>query len=634
MPSSLPFMSIVIPLLAAGVCYCVRIPFVRTSMVLLTSVVTISGSLMFLSGGPFTHTPADGPWHGLDWAVTLADFALLGLIHHFGARYKRPLIRFLAVAQAVPLLVFEIFMVRHDESIPMFHADGLSLIMVFVVCLVGSLICVYAIPYMKRHEEHHPDAPSRQPEFFFFLLAFLGAMNALVLTNNLIWLYFFFEVTTLCSFMLIKHDGDDLSVHNALRALWMNSLGGLAFVVGMIWAHAVGGTLDIQRMIGIGAQSGALLMPMAFLCFAGFTKAAQVPFQSWLLGAMVAPTPVSALLHSSTMVKAGVFVVLRFAPAYAGTFFSHCVTIVGSFTFLVAIALALGQRNAKKILAYSTISNLGLIIACAGLNTPTAITAGILMILFHAISKGLLFLCVGTIEQHIGSRDIEDMRGVFNRMPRTAVITVIAITSMLLPPFGVLICKWMAIESASHNLFATAMIAVGSSIGFMVYGRWAGIMMSAPYRPDIRMNPRSPLRISALVGLAGCVIGFSAITPWIYVLLVDPMMLGAYSVRFGGFESEVGVFTVFPLSFVLGAALFFAYHRARKSVKADMTPMYMGGVHSGGVQDESFIGPMGQIVQLETGNYYFQKCFAEDQATFWVNHIAVGLLVLMLGGAL
>ena len=137
---------------------------------------------------------------------------------------------------------------------------------------------------------------------------------------------------------------------------------------------------------------------------------------------MVAPTPVSALLHSSTMVKAGVYLVLRLSPAFAGTMLAGIVSLTGAFTFVAASALACGQSNGKKILAYSTIANLGLIIACAGMATPAAITAAILLIIFHAVSKGLLFLCVGTIEQHIGSRDIESMRGLYKIMPRVAVI--------------------------------------------------------------------------------------------------------------------------------------------------------------------------------------------------------------------
>ncbi len=184
-----------------------------------------------------------------------------------------------------------------------------------------------------------------------------------------------------------------------------------------------------------------MLVGKGLICFAGFTKAAQVPFQSWLLGAMVAPTPVSALLHSSTMVKAGVYVVLRMAPAYAGSFVSDGVALCGAFTFLACAALAIGQSNGKKILAYSTISNLGLIIACAGINTPAATAAAIFLIIFHAVSKALLFLCVGTIEQRIGSRDIEDMRGLAARMPQTAWITITGILTMLLPPFGVLMAS-------------------------------------------------------------------------------------------------------------------------------------------------------------------------------------------------
>ena len=130
---------------------------------------------------------------------------------------------------------------------------------------------------------------------------------------------------------------------------------------------------------------------------------------------MVAPTPTSALLHSSTMVKAGVYIALRFAPGFAGTFLSQCLTACGAFTFLAASAMAVSQSNGKKILAYSTIGNLGLIFACAGINTPEAITAAILLIIFHAFSKALLFLSVGDIEQHTGSLDIEVMRGALRQ---------------------------------------------------------------------------------------------------------------------------------------------------------------------------------------------------------------------------
>jgi ech hydrogenase subunit A len=152
---------------------------------------------------------------------------------------------------------------------------------------------------------------------------FLGAMNGLVFANNIYWLYFFWEVTTLCCFELIAHDLTKEAVNIAAKALWMNSVGGTAFVLAIIYLYANHGgaeALSLQNIINGGfGQAAVAMLPIALLCFTGFTKAAQMPFQGWLLGAMVAPTPVSALLHASTMVKAGVYLVVRLAPIYVGT---------------------------------------------------------------------------------------------------------------------------------------------------------------------------------------------------------------------------------------------------------------------------------------------------------------------------
>ena len=161
-----------------------------------------------------------------------------------------------------------------------------------------------------------------------------------------------------------------------------------------------------------------VVLPLTCLSLAGITKAAQMPFHTWLLGAMVAPTPTSALLHSSTMVKAGVFMLIKCAPIYAVSFApSILVILVGGITFLLCSMMAISQSNGKRVLAYSTVANLGLITACAGVGTAEAIWAAILLVIFHAVAKSLLFLCVGTAEHHIGSRDIEDMDLLFERIP-------------------------------------------------------------------------------------------------------------------------------------------------------------------------------------------------------------------------
>ncbi|MDD3313146.1 proton-conducting transporter membrane subunit [Pseudodesulfovibrio sp.] len=630
--SNLLTLLILLPVVAGLVCYFVRSSAVRNLTVVATGAILAAASLGLLGQGSFEPL-AVGSFLGIgsDFLITVMDFALLGVIFFYGVKHRNLLIQGFTLAQVVLLAWFEIVMVEHVD-VPALAGDQLSLIMVLVISIVGSLICIFAIPYMKEHEEHLHLKKSRQPRFFFFLLLFLGAMNGLVLANNILWLYFFFEVTTLCSFMLIGHDATEIATRNAVRALWMNSLGGLAFVIGMMLVYMQANTLNIAAILG-GASQGALMVTgVGFLCLAGFTKAAQVPFQSWLLGAMVAPTPVSALLHSSTMVKAGVYVILRFAPVFAGTLLSDGVAICGAFTFLACAALGVGQSNGKKILAYSTVANLGLIICCAGINTPLAISAAMLLILFHAISKSLLFLCVGTIEQAIGSRDIEDMRGLYARHPRTALITVIGILTMMLPPFGVLLGKWMAIEASAGNIWVVIMLATGSALMVVYLARWAGSLMAS--REANAAPERQPLltRLPLMLLCGGAVV-LSLFSPWIYNTMVAPMFNAPpFIIRFGSFEASTGAFVVGPLFIVFALGLIYAVKAASGFRKVRIAPPYLAGSNAG--EAGTYIGPMNVPVPFSTGNLYLGELFAEGKLTPIFNALAVALIVLMLGGAL
>lgn len=626
--------AILLPLVAAVACYFLRVSSIRSLIVLITGVCVAVASLALFGQGSFTYSPGSFLGVGWDSIVTLADFVLLFVILYYAFRLKNQLIKIFAVLQIIPLAFFEFFVVDHAKEVPAFFADNLSLIMVAIISIVGSLICIFAIPYMKEHEEHQHLEKSKQPRFFFYLVLFIGAMNGLVLSNNILWLYFFFEVTTFCSFMLIGHDQTEIAVKNATRALWLNSLGGVSFVFGMIYAYNVSGTLSLQEIIAAGPMAGAMLVPLGLICLAGFTKAAQIPFQSWLLGAMVAPTPVSALLHSSTMVKAGVYIVLRLAPAYAGTFLSEGIALCGAFTFIACAAIAVSQSNGKKILAYSTISNLGLIICCAGINTPWSITAAVILIIFHAVSKALLFLCVGTIEHGIGSRDIEDMHGLYLKMPRTAIITIIGIMTMVLPPFGVLLGKWMAIESATGDMFVVTMLALGSALSVIFWVRWAGILLTAPIRKGVPAESQSILTRIPLTGLCAGSVILSLLSPVIYTSLIKPMIGKGYDITMGVFSTPAGVFAVYPIFIILAAAFIYAWMETKKSSNELNSATYMCGANVPEKDSQAFIGPMNQPVVISASNYYLEKIFGEDRLTVAVNFIAMFLIVLMLGGAL
>ena len=628
---------IILPFLTAIVCYLIRVSRIRSFVILITGGVLIASAVWLIFLTPFSLSPQPLLGVRIHVIVQVLDFLLLLVVLYFGFKYRHILVKALALLQIIFLLFFEFFVIQDKQDTAILYGDHLTLVMVLIVCIVGALICFQAIAYMKNHEQHLQLKKSRQHQFFFVMMLFLSAMNGLVLSNDMLVFYFFFELTTLCSFLLIAHDGTKEAVKNAVRALWMNSLGGAAFILALMGIYRETGILELQRIIISGnTGAGVYLLCLALLCFAAFTKSAQFPFQSWLLGAMVAPTPVSALLHSSTMVNVGVYLVLRLAPAMNGTFLSQCVAVFGGFTFLSAAALAVGQSNGKKVLAYSTISNLGLIFACAGLNSPESIVAGMLLLVFHAIIKALLFLCVGTIEQHIASRDIEDMRGLYTDMPLTALITVMGVIMMIMPPFGVLLSKWMAMEAAASNLYVIMMIALGSALTVMYWARWAGTLMSDPFAGRFRPERQPFLTWGTLGALCAGAGLMSTTAPWVYMQMIVPTLgpayLPPYTTQYGILENPYGAFAVFPLSLVAALGFVLAILAVKRAAKARVVKPYLSGVQTG--EPGVFTGPLNQPVKAEAKNYYLSSIFGERKLTIWINLSAGVLLTLIVGGTL
>jgi ech hydrogenase subunit A len=481
------------PLVAGLACLVLRGPGVRSALVLATAAAMAVGARGVSSQAPVLANPG---FLSSETALHVAEAAAFILPAYFlfrGLMAKHLLVIVFATAQLALAAYGATQLAPAAATQSAVVVDGLSLALMLVVSFAGSLICVFALPYMKHHEEHLHLKTSRQPVFFLVLLAFLGFMNGLALANDLRMFEAFFEATTLCSFLLIGHDQTEDAKKSAFRALWLNCMGGAVLHAGILLIQKQFGVADIQAIVSPAMWTGASLLPIALLAIAGCVKAAQMPFQSWLLGAMVAPTPVSALLHSSTMVKAGVFLCLRLSPVLAGTMTGRLLLLAGAFTFFAASALALGQSNAKKILAYSTIANLGLIIACAGIGTPVAVAAGIILLVIHAATKGLLFLCVGDMEQTIGSRDLEDLRGIVSKSPVIALAAGAGSMAMVLPPLGMLVGKWAALEAAAQCPVSMVLMALGSALGVVCWVRFAGTLLSGR-SADPRPRPAPALQ--------------------------------------------------------------------------------------------------------------------------------------------
>ena len=305
--------------------------------------------------------------------------------------------------------------------------DGLAWMFACMVLGIGALVVLYARYYLSSQDNAH--------RFLTYLLLFMGAMLGMVLSGNLLLLMIFWELTGISSFLLIgfwSHRKD--AREGARMALVITGGGGLALLGGVLLIGRIVGSFDLDVVLAAGDQIRAsALYPYAlFLVLAGiFTKSAQFPFHFWLPQAMAAPTPVSAYLHSATMVKAGVFLLARLHPALAGSdLFFYTVSGIGALTLLIGAWNAIFQHDLKGLLAYSTISHLGLITLLFGLSTPMAVVAGVFHILNHATFKASLFMAAGIIDHETGTRDMRRLGGLRRLMPFTSALAIIASLAM------------------------------------------------------------------------------------------------------------------------------------------------------------------------------------------------------------
>src|SRR6056297_2612302 len=326
-----------------------------------------------------------------------------------------------------------------------FLIDGLSLTFGLLISGIGALVTLYSTKYLGNHPEY--------PRFVLFLLLFMVGMLGLVLSDNLIALFVFWEVTTISSYLLIGFDSDSAkSRRSALQALLLTGTGGLALLAGMILLGNAAGSFELSEILTMGDEIRAHehYIPILILFLAGaFTKSAQFPFHFWLPNAMAAPTPVSAYLHSATMVKAGVYLMARLAPGMGGTpAWFWLLTLVGTATVLAAGSLALVQRDAKRLLAYSTLIALGALVVLLGVGGKLGAEAMLVFMIAHALYKAPLFMVAGNIDHQAGSRDVTELSGLGRVMPVSWAIALAAgVSAAGLPPMFGFVGKELAYET-------------------------------------------------------------------------------------------------------------------------------------------------------------------------------------------
>lgn len=406
-----------------------------------------------------------------------------------------------------------------------FLVDGLSLLFALLISGIGFFIIIYTGNYLAGHRH--------LGRLQMLLLAFMASMLGLVLSDNLISLFVFWELTSITSCLLIAFNHEDARARrSALQGLYVTVAGGLALMTGFILLAMAGGSYELSELLTQGEalrEHGSYLTILLLILAGAFTKSAQFPLHFWLPNAMAAPTPVSAYLHSATMVKAGVYLLARLHPALGGTDpWFVILSLTGAVTMFAGVFLALRNTGIKRVLAYSTVMALGTLTMLIGIGTALAITAAMAYLLAHSLYKGALFLIAGIIDHETGARDFLDTGGLRRALPLTAACAVLAALSLggVLPLFG-FIAKELVLDatlkapllSVVLTTFTVAVAAMGIAVAAMVGIRpWFGQRQTA----DRPIHEAPPALLAGPVVLASLGLLFGMAAP-----LVESGLLGA-----------------------------------------------------------------------------------------------------------
>lgn len=466
--------------------------------------------------------------------------------------------------------------------------DGLSLLFALLICGIGTFIVLYAGSYLKEH----PDLS----RFLVIMMLFMGSMLGLVLADNLITLFVFWELTSITSYLLIgfKHTSESAR-KAALQGLFVTVGGGLALLAGLIMLGGVAGTYSIQEILNADlniAQHSLYTGLLICILLGTFTKSAQFPFHFWLPNAMAAPTPVSAYLHSATMVKAGVYLMARLHPELGGTeLWFTLLTTFGALTMFTGAFMAIRATDFKKLLAYSTVMALGTLTLLLGIGTETAMLAFGAYLLGHSLYKGALFMLAGIVDHEAGGRDVTALGGLRALLPITAITTLIAALSLAgLPPLFGFIGKELLLEaligSGVHAvLFAlvlAAAVLVVAVAAIIAIRPFYGAFKAPKERTEIHEAPKlmlaGPVVLTLLSLVAGILPYFAGV--WLTIpasSAVQGSLVEGYLAIWHGFNLPL---LLSAISLTLGAVMFWKWDMVRNQLQK-LNPIIERGPESG-----------------------------------------------------
>jgi ech hydrogenase subunit A len=507
------------------------------------------------------------------------------------------------------------------------YIDWLTLIMLTIVVVVGGLVLLWAGGYMQEYHKSHPEVPDRRGRFFAAMVAGLLAMAGLVLFSNLLLMFAFLHIISLCAFYLTGYTRtlEDKKASGATISL--NAIGDLCFAggVAMLWVSYE--VLDFAEIMSLDTGSHMVMTAVLLIIVAGLVKAAQFPFSKWVLATTGAPAPALAMMHSVVMVKAGVYLIIRLAPMLGQNAIGVAIVFVGGLTFLVAAALAGSQEDARKVMAYSTASAMGLVIALTALNTAASQWAAIMLLILHAGAKTLLFMAFGTAEHQLG-RDVEHMRGMHGMSLRLAMFLMVGMAGMLVAPFVMLVSRWPVMQTIidSGNIIIVMIIAFGVTVTLFFWTKWLGKLIAHTQFFD--RSEKCPARGGgkfSLYVLAVIVIVVGIFYPLVSEFVVVPFIRGSMDVAYYVVitPAEVSAILLMLTMLLVVPILLIPYFRKNRGQRSSV---YMAGLNTG--DDLTYRGAMGETRRYELRNR-FMISFHERK--FLIGGYVLSTLIILVG---
>jgi multicomponent Na+:H+ antiporter subunit A len=464
--------------------------------------------------------------------------------------------------------------------------DGLSLTFALLISGIGTLIVLYAGGYMKGHPQ--------QGRFLCFILMFMGAMQGLVLSDSFFMFFVFWELTSITSFLLIGFNHNaERSRRAAMQALVVTGGGGLILLAGLIFLWNMTGVSEFSLLLGTGdlvRESPFYLAALILVLGGAFTKSAQFPLHFWLPNAMEAPTPVSAYLHSATMVKAGVYLLMRLNPVLGDTIaWETILPLFGGATLLVGTFLAVRQTDLKLMLAYTTVASLGLLVMLTGFGTEKAIEGAVLYLVAHSLFKGALFMVAGNVDHEAGTRDVTKLGGLLAAMPITFGAAILSAFSMAgLPPFVGFLAKeeiyYGIAASDPWSIFITAVAIVGNAL-MLVIGFAVAVK---PFLGPKIETPKSAHEAPLLMFAGPVLLAALSLAAALWSGLLHQFISSPMASAVAGVPLEITIsilpkpgiaLTLSIVTIALGAVLYFGLARLRAAMVATLDAIGWGPDH-------------------------------------------------------